>query len=316
MAMDSSQDKPDHWTDEQWQAITKRGRNLLVAAAAGSGKTSVLVERIIRRITDPSEPVGVDQLLVVTFTNAAAAEMRHRIGDALRKALETNPHSTHLRRQLTLLQRATITTIHSFCLGLLRQHYYLVDLDPDFRIADQMETELLRQDVLEAKLEEWYEQDAGFQALADVMLDGQDDVGLSALLLRLYDFSRSHPRPSRWLEQAAGMFELEEASSLSSSPWTKAILQSIRLQLRGLEAAMQKADLLAAAPEGPNAYVPLLKQEKAAIQSACEACKHGWEELDKALHSVSFQRLPAVKDVDPQVKEQVQGLRNGVKDTV
>ena len=138
------QAKPEQWTDEQWQAITQRGNNLLVAAAAGSGKTSVLVERIIRRIMDESDPVGVDQLLVVTFINAAAAEMRHRIGDALRKALKDDPHSAHLRRQLALLQRATITTLHSFCLGILRQYYYLIDLDPDFRIADQLEGELLR----------------------------------------------------------------------------------------------------------------------------------------------------------------------------
>jgi ATP-dependent helicase/nuclease subunit A len=316
MKMVTQQTKPEQWTDEQWQAITQRGQNLLVAAAAGSGKTSVLVERIIRRITDPAEPVGVDQLLVVTFTNAAAAEMRHRIGDALRKALEAAPHSAHLRRQLALLPRATITTLHSFCLGLLRQYYYLVELDPDFRIADQMEAELLRQDVLEAKLEEWYERDADFHALADVMLDGQDDGSLARMLLRLHDFSRSHPEPSSWLEQAAGMFEVEEDQPLSSLPWTPVLLQSIRLQLQALEAALQKAAGLAASAEGPGAYLPLLQQEQASLARARHACERGWEELELAVRAIQFQKLPPVKDADPLVKEQAQALRNGVKEGV
>lgn len=316
MEMVTQQTKPEQWTDEQWQAITQRGQNLLVAAAAGSGKTSVLVERIIRRITDPAEPVGVDQLLVVTFTNAAAAEMRHRIGDALRKALETAPHSAHLRRQLALLPRATITTIHSFCLGLLRQYYYLVELDPDFRIADQMEAELLRQDVLETKLEEWYERDADFLALADVMLDGQDDRSLALLLLRLYDFSRSHPKPASWLEQAAAMFEVEENQPLASLPWTKVLLQSMRLQLQALEAALQKAARLADSAEGPAAYLPLLTQEREMMVRARHACQQGWEELELAIRSIQFAKLPPVKEADPLLKEQVQALRNGVKENV
>ncbi len=308
-----TQAKPEQWTEEQWQAITQRGKNLLVAAAAGSGKTSVLVERIIRRITDTADPVGVDQLLVVTFTNAAAAEMRHRIGDALRKALKAEPYSSHLRRQLALLQRATITTLHSFCLGLLRQYYYLVDLDPDFRIADQMETELLRQDVLEGKLEEWYEQDPDFHALADVLLDGQDDQSVADLLMRLYDFSRSHPEPNRWLEQAARMFEVEPGTRLDSLAWTDSILRSLQLELQALEARALRAVNLAASPEGPAAYLPLLEAEAAAVSRARAACESGWGDVEEAVRSVSFQKLPPVKDADPLVKKQVQDLRNEIK---
>jgi len=308
--------KPDHWTDEQWKAITERGQNLLVAAAAGSGKTSVLVERIIRRILDPQEAVGVDQLLVVTFTNAAAAEMRHRIGDALRKALEAEPASAHLRRQLALLPRATITTIHSFCLGLLRQHYHAVELDPDFRIADEMEAELLRQDVLEAKLEEWYESNQDFHKLADSMLDGQDDAALVGLLLRLYDFSRSHPQPNQWLMEAANMFDIEDGTPLSKLPWTKCLLDTIALELKGIEAKLRKALQLADSPHGPNAYAPLLASEVEALRRAVEAAQAGWEELQLLIKSISFGRLPAVKDVDLQVKEQVQELRKAAKDKI
>ncbi len=308
--------KPDRWTDEQWQAIIQKGKNLLVAAAAGSGKTSVLVERIIRKMTNQEEPVGVDQLLVVTFTNAAAAEMRHRIGEALKAALQANPQSAHLRKQLAYLQRATITTIHSFCLGLLRQHYYAVDLDPDFRIGDEMETELLRQDVLEAKLEEWYESDQAFRELADIMTDGQDDENLARLLLRLYDFSRSHPQPSRWLNRAAAMFALSGQGMLDLLPWTKSVVQAVRFELQGILGQLRKAALLAASPEGPAAYVPLLEQEQAAVKQAIAASREGWEALEQAVRGIAFARLPAVKEADPGLKEQAQKERNGAKDTL
>ncbi|MGN7469542.1 helicase-exonuclease AddAB subunit AddA [Brevibacillus sp. SAFN-007a] len=307
------QAKPEQWTDEQWQAIIQRGSNLLVAAAAGSGKTSVLVERIIRRIMDEREPVGVDQLLVVTFTNAAAAEMRHRIGDALRKALQEDPHSAHLRRQLALLQRATITTLHSFCLGILRQYYYLIDLDPEFRIADQMEGELLRQDVLEEQLEGWYESDPDFQALADMMLDGQDDQALATLLLRLYEFSRSHPSPERWLAEAADMFDIRAGAGLDGLVWANSVLRSVELVLVGMAGKLQRTAELAASPEGPAAYVPLLEAEAAALRRAAAACKEGWEAASQAIRGVAFAKLPPVKGTDPKIKEQVQALRNGVK---
>jgi len=146
----------NQWTREQLEAIESRGQNLLVADAAGAGKTSVLVERIVRLITDPVQPVDVDRLLVVTFTNAAAAEMRERIGRSLREALARQPDSRHLHRQLALLGRAGISTLHSFCLDLLRQHYYRVDLDPSFRVADETETVMLQAEALEELFERRY----------------------------------------------------------------------------------------------------------------------------------------------------------------
>ena len=127
------------WTEEQELAINTRKCNLLVAAAAGSGKTAVLVERIIKMITEGENPVDIDKLLVVTFTNAAASEMRERIGDAISKALEKDPSSEVLQRQLALLNRASITTMHSFCLEVIKNNFHLIDLDPGFRIGDQTE---------------------------------------------------------------------------------------------------------------------------------------------------------------------------------
>ena len=141
------------WTEEQQQVIDSRNCNLLVAAAAGSGKTAVLVERIIKIITDKVTPVDIDSLLVVTFTNAAAAEMRERIGDAIGKALEENPEDEHLQNQLILLNKASITTIHSFCLEVIKSNFHKIDLDPNFRIGDETECSILKLDTMDEVFE-------------------------------------------------------------------------------------------------------------------------------------------------------------------
>ena len=145
------------WTDEQKQVIDLRGRNILVSAAAGSGKTAVLVERIITMLIKDEEPVSVDQLLIVTFTEAAAAEMKERIRAAIERKLEEYPENEHLKQQATLIHNARITTIHSFCLSVIRDHFHTIDLDPGFRIGEEGELKLLRQDVLETLLEEQYQ---------------------------------------------------------------------------------------------------------------------------------------------------------------
>src|SRR5699024_1197567 len=135
-----------NWTKEQETAIYTSGSDVLVAAAAGSGKTAVLVERIIQKVLNQDHPVDIDELLVVTFTNAAAQEMRNRVGLALERAIVSDPSSNHLRKQLSLLQRASISTLHSFCMDIVRQYAYLLDIDPSFRIANNMEADLIQQE--------------------------------------------------------------------------------------------------------------------------------------------------------------------------
>jgi ATP-dependent helicase/nuclease subunit A len=197
------------WTDDQWAAISLHGQNILVAAAAGSGKTAVLVERIIRRISDERNPVDVDRLLVATFTKAAAAEMRQRIREALEKELIKQPKSQHLRRQLALMGRASITTLHSFCLEVIQRYYQLIGLNPGFRIANETEAELLRQDLLEEMFEQYYSsspEDSSFWQLVDWFSGERSDAPLYALVQKLYDESRSHPWPEHWLRQMAALF--------------------------------------------------------------------------------------------------------------
>lgn len=144
-------DKPSSstWTDDQWKAIQADGKNILVAAAAGSGKTAVLVTRIIEKLIDETAKWNVDELLIVTFTNASAAEMKFRIGKALEEALAQNPDSAHLKKQVALLNYASISTLHSFCLEIIRKHYFEADIDPNFRLIEPIESSMIRDEVLE-----------------------------------------------------------------------------------------------------------------------------------------------------------------------
>lgn len=198
-----------NWTREQTQVIESRGSNLLVSAAAGSGKTAVLVERIIRMVTEGEHPLDIDQLLVMTFTNAAASEMRERIGAAIEKKLEETPEDEHLQMQAALVHHARITTIHSFCLDLIRNHFNMLDLDPAFRIGDEGELILLRADVMQEMLEDYYTNGGErFVRFVETYAQGKNDAGIEELIMQVYTFSQSNPYPGQWFQQCRR--ELEE----------------------------------------------------------------------------------------------------------
>jgi len=301
------------WTDEQKEAIYSRGSNLLVAAAAGSGKTAVLVERIITKICDEENPVDIDNLLVVTFTNAAAQEMKERIGMAVNKALKANPLSRHLYRQSTLLNKASITTLHSFCLDIVKENFYLLDIDPHFRIADETEAELLRLDVLEDLLEEHYEKcvdgDA-FSALIDAYGGEQDDSLLQDLIIKLYLFSRSNPWPLHWLNQVVTTF--------TTTKWFQWLLPSIRMELEGARESLAEGWRLSGKPHGPLPYQALLAEELALVDDLIAKSKISWPELYQGFKEVNFGRLPRVKkdEVDEVLLERVKNQRDKAKEIV
>ena len=210
------------WTEEQWEAITENSGNLLVAAAAGAGKTAVLVERIIRRITSPEDPVDIDRLLVVTFTNAAATEMRERIGDAISKALEEDPGNRQIQRQMTLLGKACITTIHSFCLDAIRSNFQHLDIDPNFRIADETESTLMKLEALEEVFEEQYEKEDNqdFLELLESYGGNRDDQVLMNMVFDLYNFVQSSPWPEARLKEMACALSLDEGTDFRSEEHT------------------------------------------------------------------------------------------------
>ena len=178
-----------NFTDEQKDAIYKKGNNILVAAAAGSGKIAVLVERIIQKIL--VDGVDIDKLLVVTFTNAAASEMRERILEAIYKKLDEDPENTNLQRQINLLGKSNICTIHSFCLDVIKNNFYEINISPNFRIASEEEIVLLKQEILDDLFEEKYEaKDEKFLKLVDIYTGYRGDDELKNLVLKLFDFSR------------------------------------------------------------------------------------------------------------------------------
>ncbi|MGL6101711.1 MAG: UvrD-helicase domain-containing protein, partial [Exiguobacterium acetylicum] len=196
------------WTEEQQQAISARGGHILVSAAAGSGKTAVLVERLTQRLIDPKDELSADRILVATFTNAAAREMKTRVIEVMDQRIKEAPDDLYLKKQRQLMNRAQITTIHSFCLSILRENYYRIGLDPAFRIADESELLLLQDDVLEAVFESFYaSEDPGFYDLIDSYTSDRDDQAMLTLISNLYRFSRSLPDPEAFYAHLISQYD-------------------------------------------------------------------------------------------------------------
>ena len=305
------------WTDEQWRAITERGTNVLVAAAAGAGKTAVLVERILRMITDGRHPVDVDRLLVATFTKAAADEMRQRMRQALEAKLAEGASSPHLRRQLALIHRASFTTLHAFCMDVISRHYARIPLDPGFRVAGETEAELIRMDALDALFDDLYETapaDAPFWDLVERYGGGRGDEGLRTLVLTLYDFSRSHPFPETWLRESAAAFETFSASG--DHPLVRQLMEDAAFALETALAELAEALDGCRAPGGPAVWAETIAAEAAAVGRMLEAARRGsWEDLRALLSADPFGRLKPAKgdDADRERADRVRALRDRAK---
>ncbi|WP_075720297.1 helicase-exonuclease AddAB subunit AddA [Roseburia sp. 499] len=305
------------WTTEQQQVIDLRDRNLLVSAAAGSGKTAVLVERIIQKIMDKNHPVDIDRLLIVTFTNAAAAEMRERIGAAIEKALEQEPENVHLQKQQTLLHNAQITTIHSFCLYVIRNYFHRIELDPDFRVAEEGELKLLKSDVLDGVLEEYYEKaQPEFLALSETIATGKTDEPLKEAILKLYEFAMSYPWVEQWLEDCKAPYQVKNFTEFEELPMAKELEAYLSELSNQWKYQMEKCRNISMEIDGPQMYTSLLEQEAAAMGQIASCSTY--EQYYEAIRGFSFGRLPGARkfDGDPMKKDQVQKLRNEVKASI
>ncbi len=309
--------KPNNstWTDDQWEAIVSEGQDILVAAAAGSGKTAVLVERLIRKMTRPEDPVDVDRLLVVTFTNASAAEMKHRITEALEKELAQNPGSLHMRRQLSLMNRANISTLHSFCLQVLRTFYYEIDLDPGFRLADQTEGELLGDEVLDELFEDEYK--AGkpaFFELVDRYTSDRHDLDLQWLVKRIYEFSRSHPSPEQWMRAFLSLYDVDAQTKVEQLPFYPYIKEDLSLVFRSCLELLERALALSKEPGGP---APRAENFIDDLEQVNELIRHqdDFEKLYELLPNINFKRLKTCKgdEYDPVLLEKATDARNQAK---
>lgn len=305
------------WTTEQQQVIDLRNRNILVSAAAGSGKTAVLVERIVKIITDKNHPVDIDHLLIVTFTNAAAAEMRERIGNAIEKALDEQPGNEHLLRQLTLIHNAQITTIDSFCLYVVRNHFHEIDLEPNFRIGDEGELKLLREDVLGRVLEQNYEEPSeAFSDFVEGYASGRTDAALNEMILQLYEFSRSYPWPEKWLDSFVGIYRIENREELDRAEWLAPLTENICFVLKDCEQLLKQALAVTQQDDGPDMYEKAVRSDLEKYESLSKLTS--FCELSVALSDIKYDRLASSRgfEGDSDKLELVKSLREQAKDVV
>lgn len=308
----------EKWTESQKDAITARGGTLLVSAAAGSGKTAVLVQRVIERITDRENPVDADRLLVVTFTKAAAAEMRGRIESAVSELLERDPFNVRLQRQQILLSRAHISTIDSFCSDLVKEDFYLLGVSPDFRILDDGEMAVLRTEAVTRVLDEYYGKgEPEFLAFAEAFSSGRDDAKIGATVNQLYDFVRAHPFPKRWLAEKEALYRPDV--SAPRSVWGKTVL-NFALEAADYCISVTKRSLTLAESDAEvaKAYADALRSDLARLEALRGEAEQGrWDPLRVRAETFDFQKFrPLRGHGDDPVKNAVTAGRKEVKDAV
>ncbi|EHF3619293.1 helicase-exonuclease AddAB subunit AddA [Listeria innocua] len=309
------------WTDDQWKAIQANGNNILVAAAAGSGKTAVLVTRIIEKLINETENLNVDELLIVTFTNASAAEMKYRIGKSLEEALVQNPESAHLKKQVALLNYASISTLHSFCLEIIRKHYFEADIDPNFRLIEPIESSMIRDEVLEDLLEKEYsiENNEDFFHLVESFTGDRSDAELHTLISKLYDFSRANPNPDLWLEQMVSFYDTQAITSITELPYFPIIKEDIQLRINQAKSYLLSAIDYANENNGPAPYLSTLENDLAQINTLSSISWDNWQDVKFGFESIDFKRIPALKnkaDFDEEYVEEAKKFRDAAKKEV
>ncbi|WP_455503272.1 helicase-exonuclease AddAB subunit AddA [Blautia sp.] len=306
------------WTKEQEQVIKLRNRNILVSAAAGSGKTAVLVQRILEKVMDPDHPVDIDRLLIMTFTRAAAGEMRERIANALENALYENPDNEHLQRQTTLIHTAQITTIDGFCAYVIRNYFHLIGLDPGYRTGEEGELKLLKEDVMKELLENYYAKDSGkFKYFIECYASGKTDDGIKELIYSLYNAAMSNPYPDSWLEKCIDCYRNTDLESIKASEWMKLLWKNVLEDLGQAKTLIEEARELCFVSGGPYLYDDALGSDLLLICDAKEKAEAGdFDGVGVLLGSPSFARLSTKKPkepVDDTLKEQVKTIRESAK---
>ena len=307
------------WTADQQKVIDLRDSNILVSAAAGSGKTAVLVERIIGRITDRQTPVDIDRLLVVTFTKAAAAEMRGRIGEALQQKLEQTPDDDNLQRQIGLLHNAQITTIDSFCQHIIRNYFHVIDLDPMFQVGDETDLNFMKEAVLGEVLEQKYadarqKENQVFLDAMQMFATGRTDKEIESIVLKLYELAQSYPFPDEQLEQWKNSYALRSVEEMEQTEWMEKYIADVQMIVAECEKKAFAAYQISVDGVGLEAYTPTIQTEWQQIKELRE-CKT-LQELCDGIGKISFGRLSAIRGNkhDKELQEQIKALRASYRD--
>ncbi len=305
------------YTPEQQRVIDLHGKNILVSAAAGSGKTAVLTERIVKMVSSGERPVDIDRLLVVTFTNAAAAEMRERIGAAVAARLEAEPDNEHLQKQVTLIHNAQITTIDSFCMFVIRNNFNDIGLDPGFRVADEGELRLLKQDVMQELLEERFvKKEESFLRCVEYFSTGNQDRAIEGHILKLYQFAESNPWPEEWLRERKKDYGADSVEELEQAEFVEFGMEQVRLMAQDCLRKIWECIALCEQPDGPYMYGAVLEKEAGQLEKLAAIARYG--EGYALFGGMVFGRLPSKKDDSVAVskREMVQEIRKDIKETV
>lgn len=306
----------DRWTDKQYQAITADGRSILVAAAAGSGKTAVLTERIVKKITDKDHPVDIDRMVVVTFTKAAAAQMKQRIRTKLEDLAQASPDNERIQAQMTLLNNAHITTIDSFCLDIVRNYFADIDLDPGFRTADDGEIALLENDVMEELLEDCYTKGENtFFELVDAYGTGRDDTKLVELILKIYRFARSNAWEEEWYERCLNLYAAQKTEELDSNAAVDYLMSDICKRLSDYDRVYEELERICQSPMGPDKYLAAVVSDHAQIRRLL-AVKE-FSRFSGLAEQITFDVLGRCgKEVSEEKKAYVKEKRDAFKDFI
>lgn len=313
------------WTTEQQAVIDSRGGNLLVAAAAGSGKTAVLVQRIINMITDPINPIDIDKLLVVTFTNAAAAEMKERVQNAIEKLIQSDGDNEQLKRQLVLLEQANITTIHSFCLETIKEYFFKIDLSPNFRIGSEQECALFKIEAMNEVFEDLYkEQDKDFLLLIDKYASSRGDNNLKEMILNMYSFVVSSPTPETWLDNSAEEFNIDEDFNFLKSETGQALIENIKIELEGISQTMEMIVEQTHGIAELQSYYMRYVNEQYQFNKVIDVIDSSWDNIKNTIESIQYEdyrkgmkRIPST--VDPSIKalqKSSKKIRDNCKDAL
>ncbi|MCX7614956.1 MAG: UvrD-helicase domain-containing protein [Clostridiales bacterium] len=308
-----------NWTPEQKQAIETHTGSLLVSAAAGSGKTAVLVERIMQRILDDGDPRDIDEFLIVTYTNAAASEMRYKIAQAIENRLSENPGDRRLLRQLRLLNGAQVMTVHSFCLGFLREHFHLAGLAPDFRVADQSELEMLKESAIKTVLERAYDemdQNPNFPKLVESFSGMRDDRAVEEVILGTFEKLQSHSFPDQWMEQVKKNFEPSERARIEDSEWGSYLLERAKNAIEsGKRYLFSALDTINRFPVLQEKYGPSFDSDLTQFDSLLELIKKGsWDDAAAYAQDITFLKLGSVRKFeDEEALAQIKSSRDTAK---
>ena len=298
-----------NWTFEQMRAIHEKKSNILVAAAAGSGKTAVLVERIVNKIIE--DKIDIDRILVVTFTNLAASQMKERILDVIYERLEQNPEDINLQRQITLLPKANICTIDSFCLDIVKNNFYELDISPNFRIADEIELKILKQEAIEELFEDKYEEnDVDFIKLIENYTSYKSDENLKNIVLKIYNYIQSMPYPEKWLKEQVEKFNIKENIDFSKTEWGKLLFENAKEDI--VDGILQLQEVLyIAEEENLDKTKVVLSEDIRKLQKLNNTSN--WEELYNSLQELSFDRWSKDKNATEELNEELKKKRDIIK---